>query len=437
MDNWFDSISISLIRLPLWILSAFLISSCSLERPSFEGIPARGKKMALFFDGTNNTMYGPKHTHTNIVKMYEAVKPGTQKFYIEGVGANRKILGLATGFGFRYRIMKGYRFIAENYADGNEIYLFGFSRGAYSARMLSNFLYTVGLLDLSAVPHDKRDVFLRKLYQAYHKKQGGLVEKRIAAQTFLDRWNAERKNPQVATKADRLDVAAMGLFDSVEALGWPDYTEEDFRNLPATDLPQLENVGMTFHALALDDRRANIFTPMLFGTKETDNHTTRPLKDKLEEVWFSGCHLDVGGGVDKKFTDNAKFPLRWMLSRFKHYDLFTPVDISTPVLPPLNDIMEASHWKLLYKGKNRSIENYLMEAMAANASSKLLIHRSVLERLQTPGKLPDFKHRSNHKKALDWYENKYFKSCFTRNTVTGAYTLNRNCLSIKVVNDTP
>jgi uncharacterized protein (DUF2235 family) len=369
--------------------------------------------------------------------MYDFVKQEYKKFYIEGVGAQGKLLGMATGFGFRYRVLKGYRFLSENYSPGDEVYLFGFSRGAYTARMLSNFLLTVGLLDLSGIPDGDRDRFLRKLYIAWNKPKSGFREKHQAAMAFLERWNLKKGHPKVVVKKDKLDIAAMGLYDSVEALGLPDYTEDEFKNAPKRNPPQLENVGMTFHALALDDRRANIFTPMVLGTMETANHTTRPLREKLEEVWFSGCHLDVGGGLDPKYTKNAQYPLRWMLSRFKRYDLFVPVEIATPALPPVNDIMKSCLWRLLYKGKNRTIEHYLQEAVVANAAPRLKIHSSVEERLKTPGKLPDFKHRSNHRKALDWYENRYFRTCFTKDTVTGTYTLNPNCFTVEVVTDTP
>ena len=117
------------------------------------------KKIILYFDGTSNK-FGDKNT--NVVKAYRVTSSeGQIKCYIPGVGSMsnkkyhfytsrliKKIVGLAFGYGLQERVITGYQFISEHYCPGDEIYLFGFSRGAYTAKVLVGLIHSCGLIGM-------------------------------------------------------------------------------------------------------------------------------------------------------------------------------------------------------------------------------------------------------------------------------------------------
>jgi len=116
------------------------------------------KKLVIYFDGTS-AKFGNKNT--NVVKAYRVTSSSNQvKCYIPGVGSLsdkkhyfitkrifKQLLGLAFGYGLQEKVLEGYKFLSENYQEGDEIYLFGFSRGAYAAKVLAGMMELCGLID--------------------------------------------------------------------------------------------------------------------------------------------------------------------------------------------------------------------------------------------------------------------------------------------------
>jgi uncharacterized protein (DUF2235 family) len=207
--------------------------------------------------------------------------------YLAGIGTSgtveTHVLEGATGTGTSERIRDAYRFLAERYHPGDRIYGFGFSRGAFAIRSLA------GLIDLAGLPKQPRalkEEELLEIYDAY--MDGKLVDRSRYGMT--------------ATLVDFL-----GVWDTVGALAFGRTLGNFHRINPG-------NVKRVAHALALDEERER-FEPSYWDAPATA--TTR-----VDEVWFSGCHTNVGGGyVDPNLSNIALF---WMLQSAR--DAGLPLD---------------------------------------------------------------------------------------------------------------
>jgi len=164
------------------------------------------KRLVVCCDGTWQQLTSPYPS--NIVKLAQSVKPiasdGVTQvvFYDEGIGTeSQKVLGGATGVGIDRNIEDGYRFLSLNYVPGDEIYLFGFSRGAYTVRSLAGMIYCSGLLDR---PH------VTKAHEAYelYRNRGIKPRDQVA-------------NEYRQTYGERVPITLVGCFDTVGALGIP------------------------------------------------------------------------------------------------------------------------------------------------------------------------------------------------------------------------
>jgi uncharacterized protein (DUF2235 family) len=127
------------------------------------------KQLALFMDGTAND----RNSRTNVAKMSEIVinqdLDNLYVFYNEGVGTDGKIIGGATGWGQGNDVAEAYAFLSEYYSSDSSIHLFGFSRGAYSSRILAGMLYAVGIYDLNKFNPKDRIKISRDVYAKYKK----------------------------------------------------------------------------------------------------------------------------------------------------------------------------------------------------------------------------------------------------------------------------
>ena len=257
------------------------------------------KRIAIFSDGTWNSP--ESDTATNVLQMARAVRPKTGgveqvAFYDWGVGTDRKkIAGGISGAGIDKNIMDGYRFIVHNYDSGDQLFFFGFSRGAYTVRSLAGFIRNCGLL--------KRQ-HADQIPAAYR-----LYRKRTKASSPTERQAVQfRKKFAVA---DITPIEFVGVWDTVGALGipvlfWGTLGERDFL---FHDTEPSKIVQHARHAVAIDENRED-FEPTLWADK--------PGLD-LEQVWFAGAHSDVGGGYkDKGLSHSAS---QWMLNEADGFGL--------------------------------------------------------------------------------------------------------------------
>ena len=266
------------------------------------------KRLALCCDGTwNRADQEENHAPcpTNVVRLaYRIAKrapDGTLQvtYYDQGVGTGNlldHVSGGAFGEGLEDNIYDGYRFLVANYEPGDEIYLFGFSRGAFTARSLAGMIRKCGILSRESVTRYRDALALYRNDQ--HPDDAGPAGFRASYSVC---------------GTDGVKIKLIGVWDTVGALGIPLrglrwLTRRDYR-FHDTELSGA--VEHAYHALAVDERRAP-FEPTLWYYKPKPSQ-------HVEQVWFCGVHSDVGGGyAEVGLSDVA---LQWMMEKAEHAGL--------------------------------------------------------------------------------------------------------------------
>jgi uncharacterized protein (DUF2235 family) len=265
------------------------------------------KNIVVCCDGTWNTPEDMDHglpSPTNVVKLYNAlVKDKRQKvYYHPGVGTGKgwwdHVVGGGTGRGLDQNIMSAYRWLGRFYASEDRIFLFGFSRGAYTVRSLGGLIAKCGLIDLSAID-DPNEVWKRveEVFAAYRK---GVAFENADGYAFYNVGAGRNRK-------ESTPIHLIGVWDTVGALGIPDdmallglFDNPDRYRFHDTTLSRV--VAHARHAVALDERRAS-FAPTLWSKID-------PATD-AKQIWFPGVHSDVGGGyLEIGLSDGA---LDWMI----------------------------------------------------------------------------------------------------------------------------
>ena len=274
------------------------------------------KRIVICADGTWND---PEDEHpTNVLRLARAISPQDQNgvqqvvFYDWGVGSyHARIRGGVWGIGLQKNIQDCYRFIVQNYDEGDELFLFGFSRGAYTVRALSGFLNKCGILG-----RDRADDIPEAF--KYYKCRGSKPDSKEAR-----KW---RKCHGVKARSR---VRFLGVWDTVGSRGIPTrvlgFVEEEdiFYDAKLGSVVQVAR-----HAVAIDEKRAD-FRPTLWKEKPDEeavpkaNEKANPKPD-VKQVWFAGVHSDVGGGGRPKNgekTERSKYlsdvALAWMANEAK------------------------------------------------------------------------------------------------------------------------
>lgn len=256
------------------------------------------KRIVVCADGTWNRPEEDEKTDipTNVLRVARAIQPtakdgvSQQVFYDWGVGSSYdKIIGGATGRGLHKNIMDDYRYLVQNYSPGDQVFLFGFSRGAYTIRSLCGMLNNVGLVK-------RPDARLIQAAFDHYKRPGKKHAPDGAASVAFRKNHA---HPEFR-------IAFVGVWDTVGAMGIPFSFLGLFEDKDEFyDAKIGPNISIARHALAIDELREDF---------EATVWTPRPGLD-LKQVWFAGAHSDIGGGYDpdkdgKTLGDNA---LQWMI----------------------------------------------------------------------------------------------------------------------------
>ena len=272
---------------------AALVSGCAalkLERTDPPAPSLGPRKIAGFFDGTSNHVADGTNTSELFVLARGQGDVGT--FYIEGVGAKGKPIGLAMAWGIGERVRLAYAYLAEHYRPGDDIYIFGFSRGAYSGRILASMLYHAGLLsgitaeELSDLVFDAYNCpMLESDKVCSNPGEWGSAKRIEKVTTALSRYQLPRVVP--------VPVRFTGLWDTVEALGWPDYKEDvDVPNPRYAD--QLCNVRAA-HASCM--ARYQRLSGSLMASKTVPPATAALVRQPLLELDSVHRHGAFPGGV--------------------------------------------------------------------------------------------------------------------------------------------
>jgi uncharacterized protein (DUF2235 family) len=285
------------------------------------------KNIVILFDGTSNEI---SENRTNVLRLYGTLQKSTDQlvWYDPGVGTfgaddawlryKRKaaeIWGMLTGWGLDENVKQAYRFLVKNYHGGtrngeerDQIYLFGFSRGAYSARVLAGFLHAFGLIE----PRNLN--LVGYAYRAYKRIGEGGENK--------DNAFAEIRLFERILAPDRPPIRLLGLFDTVPSVIEHGRTGPRLRSHAFTKTNK--SVQYVRHAVAIDERRV-MFQPQLWP--EGQEYWGNPFNKSgakpqdAREVWFTGVHGDVGGGYPEAQSQLAKIPLLWMIEQTKKLGL--------------------------------------------------------------------------------------------------------------------
>ena len=265
------------------------------------------KRIALFLDGTWNNV----SDNTNVwrLKSLCAKTPEQVVYYSAGVGTQRgeRFTGGMFGIGINDEVTDAYEWLVEHYEPEAQIFIFGFSRGAFTARSLAGFISRCGLLKPGS-PISLKQVFERYRKQNVPNSIATLQKLADDGLSFEDRRLKEYSRP--------IEIWFQGIWDTVGSLGvslpfMPHISKEDFAFLE-TDLHI--NHRYAYHALAIDEHR-KAFAPTLWTkktTKQDDDVPPRTL-DQVEQRWFVGAHANVGGGYEDDLL--AQIPLGWLMQK--------------------------------------------------------------------------------------------------------------------------
>jgi uncharacterized protein (DUF2235 family) len=310
------------------------------------------RNIVILCDGTGNEI---SENISNVLKLYRCLrkKPGSETrqivYYDPGVGTLSRpstwhkwrqdfnaILGLATGYGLDDNVLSAYQFLVNTWREGDRIYLFGFSRGAYTVRVLAGLIHKVGLIAPEQVNLAGFGLIAYKQFSSDAPSQG------LDLNALTDA-GSDRDGPLPTSKFDNA-----AQFARITGSRWPDI---DFVGVwdtvasvivPRPDRyfwPSLEELAFTIanpsvkvfrQAISIDERRS------MFRLDEWDDpqdcvsqpsygkrgeRTKHAGKQDILQVWFAGVHGDVGGGYPETQSAIAKYPLIWMIDQAVEHGL--------------------------------------------------------------------------------------------------------------------
>lgn len=291
------------------------------------------KRIIICSDGTwsaPDQKEGREYKPTNVAKIARAIKPIASDhkqqivFYDWGIGADQKgVISRLTaglcGIGIDKNILDAYRFIIHNYVKGDEIFLFGFSRGAYTVRSLVGLIRNSGIL---------QKIYLDKIEKSYRLYRNKLHPNSESIKLFREKYSRET------------EIKFIGVWDTVGSLGIPITPSKWIskkiirwlnRRYEFHDVELSKIVRNAYHALAIDEKR-NPFRATLW-------QNTLKIGQKVEQVWFPGVHGDVGGGYTEDQLGGVTF--MWMKDKAESCGLeFDKKYVKSKIFP---DIMGKLH----------------------------------------------------------------------------------------------
>jgi uncharacterized protein (DUF2235 family) len=323
-----------------------------------------GKNMVLCFDGTSN-QFGTNNT--NVVRLVQVLNRDVQRLYYDpGIGTlpeprfitriGQRIAmaaDLAFATSLTRKVQDAYRFLMDFWEPGANVYLFGFSRGAYTARVAAAMLHSLGLLSRgnhTLVP------YVMRLFQSIRSDDN--------EETNANYWrlcNGFRQTFARQTDNDErhFRIHFLGLWDTVSSVGWV------WEPLSFPFTASNPSVAVARHAVAIDERRAFFRQNLLASARTTG-------EQDWQELWFPGVHADVGGGYAE--TDGSLWLIAfdWMLREAERYGLVIDPERLQRVrnhhtLAPANPWLEPAHESL--DGKWRIAEHYPKRRRTRDGSS--------------------------------------------------------------------
>lgn len=374
------------------------------------------KRIVVCCDGTWLDSDGDYQTPSNVTRLARAIPPvGLDKsvtphepitqivFYQNGIGTGSpglydKIVGGATGEGLAEHIREAYSFICLNYQDGDEIFLVGFSRGAFTARSISSLINAAGLLTATGLE------YFVQVFEDWEFQQ---------KKDFKSRWpdlpfkghkppvtdpDYQRQLIEKGLTRPSIKIKCVAVWDTVGGLGIPMIGL--LPQPPSTDFAFVDtrvesNIEYAFQALALDEHRRS-FSPTIWDWPHVEPND---LKD-LKQCWFPGVHSDIGGSYDD--TALANLTLAWMVN---HLDPILTLDheyimdLIRPVQKgDLN--MVGRHQTFTHSGHLSTVQNTKFHprpwGMGKIHDSMTLLFKLGGSRIRTPGEYREQELASQH-----------------------------------------
>ena len=343
------------------------------------------RRIALLFDGTWNK----PESNTNVEHLLQLIAAqdadGAAQIvnYIPGVGVKPGIthlLGGAFGYGLSGNIIQGYRWLCETWQSDDRLYLFGFSRGAYTARSLAGMIRKCGLLKPAADGSiDRRAV--SDAYKFYRERKTRPDDPAAVA------WRNQH--------SIEIGIEFIGVWDTVGSLGipatasWFPFARSRYR-FHDTELSKI--VSHAYHALALDEHRAD-FAPTLwtrnpYTLKPGESLTSKKAEQiEIEQRWFIGAHGDVGGsyahdGAGTRPDPLPALPLAWLQDKAIEAGLASrqvfaasptawtgvPRDSYVEFMDGLYKLFKARYNRVLGKGVNETMDISVWQRWNAKAT---------------------------------------------------------------------
>ena len=302
-----------------------------------------------------------KRRPTNVTKVARAVQARSRDgidqvvFYHEGVGTSGvfdKYSGGVLGSGIENNIRELYRSILYNYSDGDELFFFGFSRGAFTVRTLAGFMNKVGLIRKDA------DYYLPELYAWYESGKG----------PDSPEWDHAFHN--IRDRRECPPIKFVGVWDTVGSLGPPGLLGQISKRILRRNRYEYHDISLNshiqhaYHALAIDERRQP-FTPSLWERPTGFSGT-------LEQAWFVGMHSNVGGSSTPDGLANEA--LHWMVEKAEDLGLEVDSAFLHYFTPCFNDPIEDS-MTAMYK-----VLGPYVRPIGKQAAGEEAVHQSALDR---------------------------------------------------------
>ncbi|CAO2657027.1 Nn.00g058300.m01.CDS01 [Neocucurbitaria sp. VM-36] len=321
---------------------------------------AWGRRLVICCDGTwQSSVSSKENVPSNITKLCRLIarigedkNDSSKKFhqivyYDSGIGTGNLSTSEAkrqggTGAGLAENVIEAYNFIVQNYESGDEIFCFGFSRGAYTARAVAGLVSDIGVIR----PIDMQ--FFPDLYRLYMTNDEGIEFRKTKAWSWFTDGKLSKKGEEMKKKGkdvnkiglsdlkdlaeaweirphheialpDSRKVKVVGVFDTVGSLGIPDVvgldlawgrTKYGFHNVKLT-----EQIEHAYQALALEERRKAFRPTLWYIPKDLVDDPDRPTPE-LKQAWFPGVHINCGGGSDDcigEMKGDSETTLCWML----------------------------------------------------------------------------------------------------------------------------
>lgn len=343
------------------------------------------KRIILLSDGTGNS--AAKRHKTNVWRLYNALvlSPDRQvAMYDDGVGTQEfllpRLLGSVFGYGLKTNVIQLYKFLCRNHEDGDKIYLFGFSRGAFTVRVLAGLIDRCGLCKGFTSEQDLHKA-ARANFAAYRKMN---YKRRYFSKllSWEEGCQCQETDDEGSCVGHKVEIEFIGVWDTVDAYGLPidelrDLWDRFIYPLRFKSRKLGKKVKKACHAVSIDDER-HTFHPVLWDESKEESESNR-----IEQVWFPGVHSDVGGGYPRH--ELALLSFDWMMSKAEMTGLLFRPELRCEYWrrADWNGIQHDSRAGLraYYRYRPRDIEELWRKACSCNPPK---IHRSAFERIKTP-----------------------------------------------------